>query len=169
MLSETMLDAMNRQINAELYSAYLYQSMSANFEALGLKGFASWMTVQAQEELTHAMRFYNYVVERGGRVVLDAIEKPQAEWASALDAFKATYEHEQKVTSLINNLVELAAREKDYASNSMLQWFVDEQVEEEASADEILQKLKLIGEDKSALFMLDKELGARVFTQPKEN
>ena len=158
-----MESELNKQINAELYSAYLYLAMSANLEAANLRGFASWMKVQAQEEMTHAMKIYNYIFERVGRAVLEAIDKPQTKWESPLDAFEAAYEHEQKVTAMIDKLLKLAAEEKDNASISMLQWFVDEQVEEEASANDIVQKLKLIKGAPGGLFMLDKELGQRVF------
>ncbi len=163
MLSERMLNALNRQVNAELYSAYLYLSMAAYFESINLKGFANWMKVQAQEELSHAMKFFDYINERGGRVKLEAIEKPPNEWDSPLHAFEATYEHEQKVTKMINDLVNMAMEEKDHATYNMLQWFVAEQVEEEASADEIRQQLRLIGEDGRGILMLDRELGKRVF------
>lgn len=166
MIKKKMQETLNKQSNRELYSSYLYLSMSAYFESINLKGFANWMMVQAQEELVHAMKFYDYVVERGGRVILDAIEAPPSEWASPMKVFEYTYKHEQKVTGLINNLVNLAVAEKDHATNSFLQWFVTEQVEEEASADEVVQKLKLAGDEGSGLFMLDRELAQRVFTPP---
>jgi ferritin len=165
-LSERMKDALNGQINAEMYSSYLYLSMSAYFESTGLSGFANWMRAQAQEELMHAMKFYDYVNERGGRVTLGPIEAPPSEWESTLATFEATYGHEQKVTGLINDLVNLAIEEKNHATNTFLQWFVTEQVEEEASAGEIVNKLKLMGDAPGGLFMLDRELGARVFTMP---
>ncbi len=164
MLSEKMQDAINEQINAELYSAYLYLAMNAYFESANLPGFANWMRVQTQEELTHAMKLYDYVNERGGRVTLKAIAQPPVEWDSPLAAFEAAYKHEQKVTGLINELVNLAIAQKDHAANTFLQWFVNEQVEEEKSADEIVQKLRLTGEAPAALFMLDQQLGQRVFT-----
>jgi len=164
-LSEKMLDALNRQLNAELYSAYLYLSMAAYFESINLKGFANWMKVQAQEEVAHAMRFYSYTSERGGRIKLMAIEQPPAEWDSALDAFETVYNHEVRVTGLINELVDLALEEKDHATYNMLQWFVSEQVEEESSADEIVQKLRLVGDRGSGLFMIDQELGQRTLVQ----
>ncbi|MBO8183361.1 MAG: ferritin [Archaeoglobus sp.] len=168
MIKESIQEALNKQINAELYSAYLYLSMSSYFESINLKGFANWMRIQAQEELSHAMRIYDYVIERGGRVILDAIEKPPSEWKSPLDAFEAVYNHEVKVTDLINDLVELALKERDHATYNMLQWFVNEQVEEEASADEIVQKLKLVGDEGRAIFMLDRELAQRQPPQPEE-
>jgi ferritin len=166
MLSKKMQDALNGQLNAELYSAYLYASMSAYFESINLRGFANWMRVQAQEEVLHAYKFYNFVNERGGRVILDPIEGPPTEWNSPLAAFEAAYQHEQKVTGLINELVDLAVSEKDHATNNFLQWFVTEQVEEEASANEVVQKLNLVGEATGGLFMLDREMGQRVFTPP---
>ncbi len=161
MLSEKMLSELNEQINAELYSAYLYLSMSAWFEDEDLPGFAAWMRVQAQEETAHAMRFFDYINERGGRVMLGAIEAPQTEWKSPQAAFENVLEHEKKVTSLIHKLVELARGENDYATETMLQWFVTEQVEEEASADEILQKLLRLKDSPQGLFMMDAKLGAR--------
>jgi len=165
MIKKTMQDALNAQINAETYSAYLYLSMGAYFEAEGMSGFANWMKVQAQEELSHAMKFFDYVNERGGTVTLTAIEGPPTSWSSPLNVFEEVYKHEQKVTSLINDLVDLARSESDHATENFLQWFVAEQVEEEASADDIRQKVKMIGEG-SGLYMLDRELGSRVFTPP---
>jgi ferritin len=166
MLNNKMQEALNSQINAEIYSSYLYLSMSAYFESINLSGFASWMRAQAQEEMVHAMKFYDYVNERGGRVILGPIEAPPSEWESAVSVFDATYQHEQKVTGLINDLVDLAIEEKDHATNNLLQWFVSEQVEEEASASGVLNKAKLTGDAPGGLFMLDQELGARVFTMP---
>jgi len=164
MLKKTMEKALNKQINAELWSAYLYLSMSSYFESISLSGFANWMIMQSQEEVNHAMRIYNYVIERGGRAILEPIDKVQTSWNSPLEVFQETYKHEQKVTSLIENLVDIAEKEKDRATLNMLQWFIDEQVEEESSADEIVQKLNLIGDQGSGLFMLDNELGQRVFS-----
>jgi ferritin len=166
MIKTNIQEAFNKQINAELYSAYLYLSMSAYFESASLPGLANWMRVQAQEEVSHAMKFYSFIVERGGKVTLKAIEGPPVKWNSPLHAFEAAYKHEQKVTGLINGLVDLALKEKDHASHVFLQWFVSEQVEEEASADEIVQKLKRIKNAPHALYMLDKEMGQRVFTMP---
>ena len=166
MISKKMEDALNNQVNAELYSAYLYLSMAACFESMNLPGFANWMRVQTQEETTHAMKIYDYICERGGRVMLKAIEAPPANWKSPLAAFEAALKHEQKVTGLINNLVNLAVAGKDHATQIFLQWFVSEQVEEEKSADEIVQKLKLTKNMPGALYMLDKEMGQRVFTPP---
>ena len=168
MISEKMTEALNDQMNAEMYSAYLYMAMSAASTHSGYKGAAGWFMVQYQEEMTHAMKFYNYLVERGGRVMLKPIDGPETEWESPVEVFKAAYEHEQKVTGMINDLVDTAIKERDHATNSMLNWFVDEQVEEEASTSEIYEKLLMIGDNKSALFMLDKELGARVFAEPAQ-
>ncbi|MHC5033888.1 MAG: ferritin, partial [Planctomycetota bacterium] len=139
MLSARMQQALNEQLNAELYSAYLYLSMSAQFEDLGLKGFASWMRCQAQEEVLHAMKFFGHITGRGGRALMQPIEGPQTEWDSPTSIFEHTLEHERKVTGLIGKLVDLAAEEGDHAARAFLQWFVTEQVEEEASADEVLR------------------------------
>jgi ferritin len=166
MLSEKMQGALNAQINAELYSSYLYLAMAAHFNEVSLGGFARWMEAQALEELSHAMKIYGYVNERGGRVSLATIEAPPARWDSPLHVFEEVYKHEQKVTGLINDLVDLAIAERDHATNNFLQWFVKEQVEEEASADEILQKIKLMENAQGGLFMLDRELGQRVFNLP---
>ncbi len=168
MLNEKIEAAFNDQINAEMYSAYLYLSMSAYFAATGMAGFANWMRVQAQEEMVHAMKFFDHISERGGRVALKAIDGPPTEWDSPVAAFEHVYEHERKVTGLINGLVDLAIEEKDHASRSFLQWFVDEQVEEEDSASTVLDRLKLIGDSGNGLFMMDRELGQRVFTPPAE-
>jgi ferritin len=166
MVKKKIEAALNKQLNAELYSSYLYLSMSAYFQSINLPGFANWMRVQTQEELVHAMKFHDFINERGGRVTLQKIDSPPTKWASPLNAFENAYKHEQKVTGLINDLVNLAVEEKDHATNIFLQWFVTEQVEEEASADEVVQKLKLVGKDSGGLFMLDGEMGQRVFTPP---
>ena len=165
MIKKTIEKALNNQINKEIYSSYLYLSMSANFEATNLPGFAHWMKNQAMEEMVHAMKMFKYVNERGGRVILETIDKPQVEWETPLAAFQHVYEHEQYVTSLINGLVDLAIEERDHATNQFLQWFVEEQVEEEDTANGLVQKLDLV-KDGSGLFMLDKELGARAFAPP---
>lgn len=167
MLKKKMLKGMNDQINAEMFSAYLYLSMENYFQSISLRGFAAWMRVQAQEEMTHAMKFYDFIHERGGKVSLEAIAKPEANWESPLAAFEAVLAHEQHVTSLINDLVDLAIGEKDHATNIFLQWFVSEQVEEEASAGEVVDRLRLIKDNPSGLFMMDAELGKRVFTLPQ--
>lgn len=167
-MDKKMETAINKQINAELYSAYLYLSMATYFEAEGFEGFANWMKIQSQEEMSHAMKFYNYVFERGGRVDLDAIGNPTSQFDSPLDVFKQVLEHEKEVTSLINGLYELAIELKDYATQSMLKWFIDEQVEEEDSAATIVDKVKMAGDKGPGLFMLDKELGGRTFTPPAQ-
>jgi ferritin len=161
-----MEKAINQQINAEMYSAYLYLSMATFFESKSLGGFSNWMRQQAQEEMFHGMKMFDYVCERGGRVTLQAIDKPPSKWSSPLDAFENVLAHEQKVTGLINNLVNLAQKENDHASNIFLQWFVSEQVEEEDTAGGLVDKLIMIGKDANGLFMLDAELGQRVFTLP---
>jgi ferritin len=166
MISKKMEKALNEQVNAELYSAYLYLSMEAYFKSLNLNGFANWMRVQAQEEVSHAMKIYGFIDERGGRITLKTIDGPDTKWDSPLAVFEAVYEHERKVTGLINNLVDLAIEEKDHATNSFLQWFVNEQVEEEASADKLVQQLKMMDKAPGGMFMLDRELGQRVFTPP---
>jgi len=168
MISEKIQDAFNKQINAETFSAYLYLSMAAYFDEMNLGGFSTWMKCQAQEEMVHAMKFYDFIIERGGRVKLTAIGAPEISWASPLAAFEAAYSHEQLVSSLINNLVDLAIEERDHASKPFLDWFVTEQVEEEATADGVVQQLKLIEGAPQGLFMLDRELGQRVFTPPAD-
>lgn len=159
MINKNIEGAVNRQINAELYSEYLYLSMASYFESVNLRGFAKWMEAQAVEEQNHAMKFYSYINERGGRVIFDSIAKPPSKWDSPLAVFEETYKHEQKVTAMINDLTDLARAEKDNATEILLQWYVNEQVEEEASASEILEKLKMIGSSGNGLIMLDRELG----------
>lgn len=166
MIGKTMEKALNGQINAEAYSSYLYLSMSAHFASGDLPGFANWMRVQAQEEDFHAMKLYDHVLERGGKVTLQPIEAPPTDWDSPLAVFETTLSHEQMVTGLINDLVYLARDEKDNASEIFLQWYVNEQVEEEDNASTILGQLKLIKGSPQALFLMDKDLGARVFTPP---
>lgn len=163
MLKDTVLKALNNQINAEIYSAYLYLSMSAWFEDKGLSGFANWMKVQYQEELTHAMKFFDYVHERNSRVILEPIEGVPTEFKSVIDAFEQTLQHEQKVTALIDDLVSTAIKANDHATQSFLQWFVDEQVEEENNVNSILDDLKLINGQGNGLFMLNRELASRTF------
>jgi len=161
MIKAKVENMLNKQINAELYSAYLYLSMSAYYESINLTGFAHWMRVQAKEEVGHAMRIYNHIVERSGRVNLSSISNPPVSWKSPLNAFEEAYKHEQKVTKMIHDLVELSRRENDYAAESMLQWFIDEQVEEENQTEQIVRKLKLIKDSTNGLFMLDHELSKR--------
>ncbi len=161
MLGKKLQDALNEQIKNELYSGYLYLAMSAYFETNNLPGFAHWMRVQAGEEQEHALKFFDFIVDRGGRVVLHAIDQPPVEFHSPLAVFEATLEHEQKVTGLINKLYELAVAENDYPAQVMLQWFINEQVEEEKNATQIVETLKMIGDKGQALIMLDRELGQR--------
>ncbi len=167
MLSEKMTEALNGQANRELYSAYLYLAMSAYFESINMKGFAAWMRVQAGEELVHGMKIYDYVVSSGGRAKMLAIEDPQFSWASPQDAFQHVYNHERAVTGLIHALVSVAAAEKDEVTTSFLQWYVDEQVEEEESSDMVLNKARAAGNDKAALAVADNELGQRRFKFPR--
>jgi ferritin len=166
MLSDKMQEALNRQTNWELYSAYLYLSMAAYFHFVNLKGFANWMRVQTQEELVHVMKFYDHINDRGGRVSLGPVAGPPTEWASPLAAFEDAYKHEQKVTGLINDLVNLALEERDHPTNAFLQWFVTEQVEEETSVNDVVQQLRLVDDTPEGLFMFDRQLAQRVFTMP---
>ncbi|MCK5785920.1 MAG: ferritin [Candidatus Sabulitectum sp.] len=166
MLSEKIQTALNAQINKEIYSSYLYLAMSMYFESEDLSGAASWMRTQVLEEMSHAEKFMNYVNERGGRVFLDAIEKPASSWENPLDAFHGALEHERFISASINDLVALAREEKDYMSDNFLQWFVAEQVEEEASVSEVIRMFKLAGGAGGGLLMIDRELGSRVFTPP---
>lgn len=166
MISKKLNDALNGQINAELYSSYLYLSMAAWFSAKGLPGFAIWMRCQAQEELFHATKMFDYVNERGGKVALAAIAKPDSKWESPLAVLEQVAKHEEHVTRLINDLVNCALDERDHASNIFLQWYVTEQVEEEASVGEVLSKLKMVGKDSAGMFAMDLEMGKRVFTPP---
>jgi ferritin len=166
MIKKKIQNAFNDQIQHELYSAYLYLSMATYLHSLGLDGMAQWMRVQCLEEQMHAMKFFDSLVERDGRVELKALKAPPIEWKSPLEAFEAAYAHEQFITGKINALVKLAETEKDYASKSLLQWFVDEQVEEEATASKNVQMLEMVGDSGQGLLMLDRELGARTFTMP---
>ena len=166
MINKAIEKLINEQINEEMFSAYLYMSMSSWFESQNLPGFANWMRVQTLEEMTHADKFYHHLIDRGGRALLKPIKGPDTEWASPLAVFEASYKHEQHITSLINNLVDKALSEKDHAANAMLQWFVTEQVEEEKNAEQVIQKLKMMGQAPGGMFMLDQELGLRVFTPP---
>jgi ferritin len=161
MLSKKLEGTMNKQINAELWSAYLYLSMSTYFESINLSGFAHWMRVQAQEEVDHAMKFYHHIIERRGQVTVTAITAPPTSWKSPIHTFEEAFKHEQKVTGMIHDLMNMARAEKDYAAETMLQWFVDEQVEEELQTDAIVQKLKMIGSNTGGLYMLDRELASR--------
>ena len=160
-IKDKMQKAINKQINAELFSSYLYLAMAAYFESINLFGFANWMHVQAREENSHAMKFYKYIFERGGRVTLTGIETPQAEWKSPIDAFRQAYGHELKITQMINDLLKLARAEGDTATENMLQWFIAEQVEEEANAAQIVDRLQMIRDNVGGLMILDQELGGR--------
>jgi ferritin len=160
-IGKAMQDALNDQINKEFFSSYLYLSMAAYFEDKNLMGFAHWMRLQADEEREHAMKFYNFILDRGGRVLLKAIDAPQTEWKSNLEVAEQVAEHEAKVTASINALYELALQEKDYPAQAMLQWFITEQVEEEKNAAELVAKLRLIEERGTAVLMLDHRLSKR--------
>ncbi|KUK81062.1 MAG: Ferroxidase [Petrotoga mobilis] len=160
-LEDKMLNALNEQINKEIFSAYLYYSMAAYFDSINLEGFAKWMKAQAKEELTHAQKLYDYIYDKDGVVELGSIEKPNKEWGSPLEAFKDAYEHEISVTQSIDKLVDLAEELNDHATQNFLQWFVNEQIEEEANTKKIVDTLKMIGENKTALFMFNSQLGSR--------
>ncbi|MDP6044188.1 MAG: ferritin [Phycisphaerae bacterium] len=168
MLTKEIQDALNSQMNFEMYSANIYMSMAAWFDSKNLTGFANWMKIQYAEETAHFTKFYNFIDERGGRVVLGAMDAPQLDWNSPLAAFENALEHERIVTSRINDLVAQAADAKDHATVNFLQWFVGEQVEEEASADGVVQQLKLMEGAPGGLFMLDREMAQRVFTPPTQ-
>jgi ferritin len=161
MFSKLIKDALNEQINFELSSAYLYLSMSAHFEGENLSGFAHWMRVQYKEETEHAMKFFKYVYDRGGKVTLKAIPQPATKFKTPLDVFNQVLEHEKKVTLLINKLYELAAKEKDYPTQNCLQWFINEQVEEEKNATNIINMLEMVGDSSISLMMADRQLGSR--------
>ncbi len=163
MIPKKIEDAFSEQVKFELESAYIYLAMAAYFDAEGFEGMGRWMRAQVQEEVTHAMRFYKHIVERGGRARLHALAMPAQDWQSPLGAFQAAYEHEQFITAKIDGLVKLAQAEGDHASRTLLQWFVDEQVEEEASTSKVVQDLKLVGSDGRGILMLDRELGQRTF------
>ena len=165
-MNEKLQNAFCVQINKELYSAYLYLAMQSYFKDMNLDGFANWMSVQVQEELAHAMGMYNYVFERGGKVELMSIEKPAEDFSSPLDVFEKVLEHEKYVTSLINDLAETAEEVKDRAAISLLQWYIKEQVEEEANVSNVLGNLKLAQNDPRALLLLDRELATRTFVAP---
>jgi ferritin len=161
MLGKAVQEAMNEQIKNELYSAYQYLAMAAYCESANLPGFAHWMRTQAREETEHAMKFYDFILDRSGRVVLQAIDQPVADFSSPLEVFEQALEHEQKVTAMINDLYGLAVTENDYASQTFLQWFVTEQVEEEKNAGDVVETLNMVGDKSEALFLLDRELAGR--------
>lgn len=160
-MNDRIEKAFNEQINAELYSSYLYLAMNAYFHSVNLPGFANWMMVQAQEELQHGMKFYDFIVDQGGRVILTSIEGSQLKWDSPLAAFEHQQAHEKMVTGLINKLVGIAIEVKDHAAHEFLLWFVKEQVEEEANARDLVAKAAMVGEDGPGLFMLDRDLASR--------
>jgi len=161
MLKKSVEDALNKQINAEMYSSYLYLAMSAYMESISMKGFARWLRIQSKEELGHAMKFYDYVIEAGGTIRLTAIEAPKTPWKSAGAVFDQVLAHEKKVTGLIDGIMDIAVKEKDYATQNFLGWFVKEQVEEEANATEIVAQIGIVGDVPGHLFCLDRELGKR--------
>lgn len=161
MLNKKMQDALNKQITREMYASNLYLSMAAYFAAQNLNGFASWMKIQAEEETQHALKIFDFMLDRGGQPIVSALTAPPTKWKTPLEAFEAAYEHEQLVTGWIYELVEISLKEKDYATHAMLQWFVNEQVEEEANTSQIVDKLKLIGNNNNGLFLIDNELGNR--------
>jgi len=169
MLSETLTKSLNDQVNWEMYSSYLYLSMSAHTEGTAMKGAANWLYVQAKEEMAHAIHMYQYILDRGAAVALSAIGAPEASFAGLSDVFEKVLAHELKVTERINNIATLAMRENDHATNQFNMWYVNEQVEEEANDMEILSKLALIGDDKGLLLNLDKELAARIYNNPFPN
>jgi len=161
MLSETIQKAINDQIKDEFFASHFYLAMSAYFESVNLSGCASWMRKQSEEEREHAMKFFSYLNDRGARVILQSVAQPPAEFSSVLDVFEKALEHEQRVTASINNIYTLAVKENDYATQVMLNWFVEEQVEEEKSASDVIALLKMVGDSVQGLIMLDRQLGAR--------
>ncbi len=166
MISAKMQDALNEQVNKEFYSAYMYLAMSAYCNTSGLPGFANWMRMQYEEEILHVTKMYDYILDQGGVVKLKAIEQPPVEYGSPLEIFEKTLEHERFVTRLINSLMELAVDEKDFATQTFLQWYVTEQVEEESNVNDILAPLRMVGEDKGGLMMIDQQLGGRAAPAP---
>ncbi|MBM2813839.1 MAG: Ferroxidase [Ignavibacteria bacterium] len=166
MIKQLVADSINAQLTREMYSSNLYLSMSAYFSSINLNGFANWMRVQAQEEMFHALKFFDYLLDRGGVSKVGAISAPPSSWDSPLAAFQDAFHHEQLVTDSINQMAELAMKENDFATNIMLQWFISEQVEEEKNANDIVERIKLAGDSRSGLFLLDSELKTRVFVPP---
>jgi len=160
-MDKTTLDALNEQMREEINSAYLYLAMSSDMKFKNLNGAASWFEIQAQEEIAHATKFYNFMHDRGGQPELPAIDKPQVSWASPVEAFEATLTHEKHISGCIDKLVDMARANNDHPTEIFLQWFVTEQVEEEATADEILQRYKFVGDNPNGILMLDRELGSR--------
>jgi len=167
MLKQSVQDAINEQIKNEFYSAYIYLSVSAYFDTINLMGFSNWMRMQSREEVSHGMKLFDFIIDRGGRVALQAIDKPPVEFKSPLDVMQQALDHERRVTGMIERLYELAGKENDYATQAELQWFITEQVEEEKNATTILEQLKMIGDNRSALLMLDMDLGKRGAAGPE--
>lgn len=161
MVSQKIVDALNLQLNKEMFSSYLYLSMSAYFDSINLSGMTAWMQLQSQEEYAHAMKFYDFILRIGGKVKLAKIEEPQNEWESPLEVFEDSLHHEQYISKSIHELMDLATEESHHPTKSFLQWFVDEQVEEEDTVQQIVENFKMIGDSKGGLFMLDRELGSR--------
>ncbi|MGQ9818901.1 MAG: ferritin [Candidatus Kapaibacteriales bacterium] len=168
MLKDIIFNSLNAQLTREMYSSNLYLAMAGYFQSINLRGFAHWMRLQAQEEMTHAMKFFDYILDRGGKVKIDSISAPPFAWDNPLDAMNSALNHEQMVTKYINDLADLSIKEGDHATHIFLQWFVTEQVEEEANVNEIVEKLKLIGDWRGGLLMIDSELGKRTLTQTSE-
>lgn len=166
MISEKMQEALNEQVNKEFFSAYMYLAMSGYCNRLGLPGFAHWMRMQYEEEIMHVTKMYDYIQDQGGEVHLLAIEQPAKEYGSPLEVFEKTLEHEQYVTGLIHRLMDLAVEERDYATQTFLQWYVTEQVEEEANVNDIVSPLRMVGEDKGGLMMIDQQLAGRAAPTP---
>ena len=162
MLKDKLQKALNKQLNEELYSSYAYLSMSAHFSALNLDGMAHWLRLQSQEEYGHGMKIYEYILQRNGRVSLAQISAPAESWKTLIDLFEEVMAHEQKVSASIDSIVELTLQEKDYATNNFLQWFISEQVEEEATSQFILDRAKLVGDNRNGIFLLDREMAQRV-------
>jgi ferritin len=169
MIKKAVQDALNKQIAKEMFSSNLYLAMAAYYHSVNLNGFANWMRIQAQEETMHSMKFFNYVIDRGGNALIAKLDAPKSTWKSPLDCFENVLEHEKSITESINKLVDVALKESDHATNIMLQWFVNEQVEEEATATDILERLRMVASNTSALFLLDSELKQRVFVPPATN
>ncbi len=167
MLNKKLTDRLNKQVNREIYSAYLYLGMASYAASIGLNGFANWFNVQVKEEMIHADKIYNYVIQQGGRVILGDIEAPPQKFSAPLKLFEETLEHEKRVTKMINDLIDLAEDESDHATEAFLQWFVTEQVEEESNSADILSKLNLIGKDGNGLLLIDSQLATRVFIPPQ--
>ncbi len=166
MISTKMQDALNEQVNKEFFSAYMYLAMSGYCNTLGLPGFAHWMRMQYEEEIMHVTKMYDYIQDQGGEVLLKAIEQPEQEYGTPLEIFETTLEHEQYVTTLIHRLMDLAVEERDYATQTFLQWYVTEQVEEESNVNDIVSPLRMVGDDKGGLMMIDQQLGGRLAPTP---